>query len=133
MNSSQAPTTAIREARITARNAMAEGIDREAVRFSAFCADRLVAHLNPAAGEKILDVSTGSGALALAVSQAVGQVGRVAAVDNAERLLARLEAKISKFGIDNIDVHNMDAARLFPAHRKFPRPHLATGSGRRTS
>jgi ubiquinone/menaquinone biosynthesis C-methylase UbiE len=95
-----------------ARNAMAEGVDREALRFSAFCADRLVAHLHPAAGDKILDVVTGTGAVALAASQAVGPTGRVTAIDSAERLLARLEAKISQFGIANIDVHTMDTAHL---------------------
>ncbi len=94
------------------RNAMAEGADREALRFSVFCADRLVAHLHPASGDKILDVSTGTGALALAASQAVGPAGRVIAIDTAESLLARLESKISKFGIANIDVHTMDAAHL---------------------
>jgi ubiquinone/menaquinone biosynthesis C-methylase UbiE len=94
------------------RNAMAEGADREALRFSVFCADRLVTHLRPASGDKILDVATGTGALALAASQAVGPAGRVIAIDTAESLLARLESKISKFGIANIDVHTMDAAHL---------------------
>jgi ubiquinone/menaquinone biosynthesis C-methylase UbiE len=94
------------------RNAMAEGVDREALRFAAFCADRLVAHLHPIAGDKILDVLTGTGAVALAASQAVGPAGRVTAIDTAEHLLARLETKISQFGIANIDVHMMDAARL---------------------
>jgi ubiquinone/menaquinone biosynthesis C-methylase UbiE len=76
---------------------MAEGADREALRFSAFCADRLVTRLHLAAGDKILDVSTGTGVLALAASQAVGPAGRVTAIDTAESLLARLDAKISKF------------------------------------
>jgi ubiquinone/menaquinone biosynthesis C-methylase UbiE len=95
-----------------ARNALAEGADREALRFSAFCADRLVATMRPAPGDKLLDVLTGTGAAALAASQAVGPAGRVIAIDSAERLLARLEAKISKFGITNIDVHTMDALSL---------------------
>jgi SAM-dependent methyltransferase len=94
------------------RNAMAEGVDREALRFSAFCADRLLAHLHPTAGDKILDVLTATGAVALAASQAVGPTGRVTAIDTAEQLLARLEAKLSQFGSANIDVHTMDAAHL---------------------
>ena len=94
------------------RNAMGEGADREALRFSVFCADRLMAHLRPASGDKILDISTGTGTLALAASQAVGPAGRVTAIDTAEGLLARLGTKISKFGIANIDVHTMDAAHL---------------------
>lgn len=94
------------------RNAIAEGADREALRFSAFCADRFLTHLQLAPGDKILDVYTGTGALALAASQAVGPAGRVTAIDTAENLLARLGTKISKFGIANIDVHSMDAAHL---------------------
>lgn len=94
------------------RNAIAEGADREALRFSAFCADRFLTHLQVAPGDKILDVYAGTGALALAAAQAVGPAGRVTAIDTAENLLARLGTKISKFGIANIDVHSMDAAHL---------------------
>jgi len=94
------------------RNAMAEGADREAVRYLVFCADRLLAHMHPVSGDKILDVATGTGALALAASQAVGPAGRVTAIDTAESLLDRLGFKISKFGIANIDVQTMDAAHL---------------------
>lgn len=94
------------------RNATAAGADREALRFSAFCADRFMTHVRLAPGDKILDVCTGTGALALAASQVVGPAGRVTAIDTAEGLLARLAAKIGKFGIANIDVHNMDAAHL---------------------
>lgn len=94
------------------RNAIAEGADREALRFSGFCADRFLTHLQLVPGDKILDVYTGTGALALAASQAVGPAGRVTAIDTAENLLARLGTKISKFGIANIDVHSMDAAHL---------------------
>jgi len=112
MKNPQARSDTTDVCRDVTRNAMAEGIDREASRFSAFCADRLVAHLHPTAGDKILDVLTGTGAVALAASQAVGPAGRVTAIDTAELLLARLEAKISQFGIANIDVHTMDAARL---------------------
>jgi ubiquinone/menaquinone biosynthesis C-methylase UbiE len=96
----------------TLRNATAEGADREALRFTAFCADRLATQMNPAPGDKVLDVSTGTGALAVAVAQAIGPTGRVTAIDLAEKLLARLAAKISKFGIATIDVHAMDAAHL---------------------
>jgi len=112
MRNMQAPSDDNSGRRKLLRNAMAEGADREALRFSVFCADRLVTYLHPASGDKILDVSTGTGALALAASQAVGPAGRVIAIDTAESLLARLESKISKFGIANIDVHTMDAAHL---------------------
>ena len=91
---------------------VAEGYDREALRFFPFVADRLIARLKPAPGEKLLDVATGTGAVALAAAQAVGAAGRVMAVDLSEGMLARLEAKLVKFGIGNIDLHVMDASAL---------------------
>jgi len=112
MKSMQAPSDEHVGRRELLRNAIAEGADREALRFSAFCADRFLTHLQVAPGDKILDVYTGTGALALAAAQAVGPAGRVTAIDTAENLLARLGTKISKFGIANIDVHSMDAAHL---------------------
>lgn len=112
MKNRQAPSGDNGGRRELLRNAMVEGADREALRFTVFCADRFMTHLQLVPGDKFLDVFTGTGALALAASQAVGPAGRVAAIDTAEGLLARLEFKISKFGIANIDVHTMDAACL---------------------
>jgi len=91
---------------------LAAGSDREALRYAAFCADRLVLRLQPARGDKVLDVAAGTGSVALAAAQAVGPEGRVAAIDTVEPMLARLEAKIAKFGLANIDVHHMDGASL---------------------
>ena len=90
----------------------APGYDGPALRFFPFCADRLVARLNPAPGEKILDVATGTGAVALGLAQAVGPAGRVTGIDLAEAMLERLTRKIEKFGIANVDLHVMDAAAL---------------------
>ena len=91
---------------------LAAGSDREALRYTAFCADRLVLRLQPARGEKVLDVAAGTGSVSLAAAQAVGPEGRVAAIDTVEPMLARLEAKIAKFGLANIDVHHMEGAQL---------------------
>ena len=93
-------------------NLAAGDYDRPALRFFPFCADRLVARLNPAPGEKILDVATGTGAVALGLAQAVGPTGRVTGIDLAEAMLAQLTRKIEKFGIVNVDLHVMDAAAL---------------------
>jgi ubiquinone/menaquinone biosynthesis C-methylase UbiE len=86
--------------------------DGPALRFFGFCADRLVARLNPAPGDKILDVAAGTGAVTLAAAQAVGPAGRVTAIDLAEGMLERLARKIDKFGVGNVDLHVMDAAGL---------------------
>lgn len=91
---------------------LAAGYDCEALRFTGFCADQLVTMLAPAPGDKILDVACGTGAVTLAAAQAVAPDGRVTAIDRSESMLARLEAKLAKFGIVNVDVHVMDGARL---------------------
>ena len=93
-------------------NRVAQGYDRPALRFFSYSADKMVARLNPQLGEKILDVATGTGAVALAAAQAVGASGRVVGIDIAEAMLAQAEEKIRKFGISNIDLHTMDATAL---------------------
>ncbi len=86
--------------------------DDAALRFSPFCADRLIGWLEPARGAKILDIATGTGVVALAAAQAVGEEGRVMAIDLSAEMLDRLQEKIDKFGLRNIDLHLMDAAVL---------------------
>ncbi|HEY5682550.1 MAG TPA: class I SAM-dependent methyltransferase [Sulfuricaulis sp.] len=97
---------------ISVFNLVADGYDDAALRFFPFCADRLVGRLNPAPGSKFLDVATGTGVVALAAAQAVGQQGRVMAIDLAETMLDRLQEKVAKFGVRNIDLHVMDAGSL---------------------
>jgi ubiquinone/menaquinone biosynthesis C-methylase UbiE len=101
-----------RERVISVFNHVAAGYDNTALRFFPFCADRLVAWLNPAPGTKLLDVATGTGAVALAAAQAIGAQGRVMGIDLAQAMLDRLQEKIEKFGLHNIDLHVMDAAAL---------------------
>lgn len=91
---------------------LADNMDREELRYQAFCADRLIRLLHPAPGDKLLDACAGTGTLSLAMAQAVGPAGRVTAIDSDEAMLERLDAKVRQFGIGNIDVHNMGPARL---------------------
>ena len=91
---------------------VAPGYDSPALRFFPFVADRVIAHISPRRGEKILDVCSGTGAVALAAAQAVAPDGRVTAIDVAEQMLAQLDAKRRKFGVENLDIHVMDAQHL---------------------
>ncbi|MCR4300577.1 MAG: class I SAM-dependent methyltransferase [Sulfuricaulis sp.] len=97
---------------ISVFNLVAAGYDNPALRFFPFCADRLVRHINPMPGSKLLDVATGTGVVALAAAQAVGEQGRVMAIDLAESMLDRLQEKVVKFGVQNIDLHVMDVSSL---------------------
>lgn len=107
-----APSTDPAQAIASVFNRVAMGYDRQALRFFSYSADKMVTRLNPKAGEKLLDVATGTGAVALAAAQAVGAGGRVVGIDIAEAMLAEAEKKIRKFGINNVDLHTMDASAL---------------------
>lgn len=88
------------------------GADREAMRYHAFCADRLLALMDLSIGDRLLDLAAGSGVLAMAASQVVGAQGRVTAIDSSEPMLAHLEAKLAQFGVANIDIHVMGNTTL---------------------
>ncbi len=91
---------------------VADGYDHPAARFFAYAADRLIALLRPRPGEKILDVAAGTGTATVAAAQAVGSGGRVVAVDLSEKMLRQLEQKAKKFGLEQVDMHVMDAEGL---------------------
>jgi SAM-dependent methyltransferase len=91
---------------------VAAGYDAAPLRLFPFVADRLVPGLGLSPGDKLLDVAAGTGAVALAAAQALTPGGRVTAVDISEGMLARLDARIGKFGIANIDAHVIDGESL---------------------
>lgn len=92
-------------------DALADGYDRAALRFFPFTADRLAQRLAPRPGEKVLDVATGTGAVAVAVAQRLPG-GRVMAIDVSERMLDRAYANVRRMALHNVDLHPMDAAAL---------------------
>jgi ubiquinone/menaquinone biosynthesis C-methylase UbiE len=90
-------------------NTVASGYDDPALRFFPFCADHIVSQLKPGRGWKILDVATGTGALAGALAQVINPGGRVMAIDLSEGMLARAEKNIKRMALDNVDFFQMDA------------------------
>jgi ubiquinone/menaquinone biosynthesis C-methylase UbiE len=93
-------------------DSIAPAYDCPATRFFPFCADRLVNYVKPKPGSKVLDVATGTGAVAVPFAQAIGAGGRVTAVDFSAEMLDRAAANIRKMALDNVDLHEMDAERL---------------------
>jgi ubiquinone/menaquinone biosynthesis C-methylase UbiE len=91
---------------------LAAGYDNPATRFFPFCADRLVNFVQPAPGSKVLDVATGTGAVAVPFAQAVGPQGRVTAIDISSAMLDKAQANIRKMALSNIDLHEMDGEEL---------------------
>lgn len=67
-----------------------------------------------AAGDRVLDLATGTGLVALAVAPAVGSTGRVVGIDIAREMLDKAREKSRLAGLD-IDFREGDAERLeFP-------------------
>lgn len=87
---------------------LSAGYDDPALRFFPFCANQMVTQLSPAKGWKVLDVATGTGALAGALAQVISP-GRVTAIDLSEGMLARARQKIEMMALENIDFFLMDA------------------------
>ena len=99
--------------RITAVfNTVSTGYDHPAARYFAFAADRLIAHLKPKPGTKLLDVAAGTGMVTIAAGQAVGPNGRVTAIDLSEGMLEVAEKNVTKMALANVDFHIMDADAL---------------------
>jgi len=104
------PETEQHKARVTAVfNAACDDYDNAALRLFPFTADALVNTLRPHRGWKVLDVATGTGALAIALAQAVGPSGRVMGIDLSAGMLANAERNIKKMSLDNVDLFQMDA------------------------
>jgi len=91
---------------------VAEGYDSPALRFFPFCADRLVKKLRPQPGQKILDIATGTGVVAISCAQALLPGGRITAIDLSQRMLDRVDFHARKMGLENIDLFDMDGERL---------------------
>ncbi|WP_455212360.1 class I SAM-dependent methyltransferase [Kaarinaea lacus] len=91
---------------------IAPGYDNAALRFFPFCADQIVAVLNSKPGQKVLDVATGTGAVAVALAQAVRPGGRVIGIDLSRAMLSKAEQNIRKMALDNVDLFRMDAESL---------------------
>jgi ubiquinone/menaquinone biosynthesis C-methylase UbiE len=93
-------------------NMAAAGYDSHALRFFPSCARRLVELAGLSAGQKILDVATGTGAAALIAAQKAGASGEVTGVDIAVEMLEQAGEKSRARGLGNIEWREMDAEHL---------------------
>jgi enediyne biosynthesis protein CalE5 len=79
--------------------------------------DRLVELAGVRAGNRVLDIATGSGEPALTAARVAGQSGRVVAVDMSPGMLAVARERIDAAGLKNIELIESDAESLtFDAH-----------------
>ena len=82
-------------------------------------AEILVGLVDPAAGERVLDVATGPGVVALEAARAVGTSGRVVATDLAPEWEAVITEVMAEAGIDNVEFRTMGAEALALADESF--------------
>jgi ubiquinone/menaquinone biosynthesis C-methylase UbiE len=75
-------------------------------------AARVVEPAGVRAGDRVLDVAPGRGAVLFAASARVGERGRVIGVDLAEEMVALTSADLQARGITNVEVRVADAERL---------------------
>jgi SAM-dependent methyltransferase len=69
----------------------------------------LLARLGLTGGESVLEIGCGTGALTLPLAAAVGEHGRVVAVDISEPMLGAARQKVGERGLRNVTLHLGDA------------------------
>ena len=83
--------------------------------FHPLLANRLIEYSGIHSGQKILDIATGTGLVAIEAAKIVGSSGQVVGVDISTGLLKVAQQKISAAGISNIELVVADAENLdFP-------------------
>lgn len=99
-------------------NTVAPGYDRPALRFFPESAAHLVAQLQLAGHEHVLDVATGTGAVALTLAHCLPE-GRVTGIDMSDGMLRQAADKASEQGLGNVVFQAMDMTDL-----SFPPDHF---------
>jgi SAM-dependent methyltransferase len=69
----------------------------------------LLTHLGLTGGESVLEIGCGTGALTLPLAEAVGELGRVVAVDISEPMLGAARQKVAERGLSNVTLLSGDA------------------------
>lgn len=82
--------------------------DNPSLRFFPACASKMVEHAGIKPGEAVLDIATGTGMVALAVAQAVGNNTQVHAIDLSENMLAQAKQNLTRAGFNNVTFEKMD-------------------------
>ncbi len=95
----------------TVFNTVASGYDNPSTRFFYFCADKMLDILQPKQNTRLLDIATGTGAVATSAAQMLLPEGRVHAIDLSEKMLDIAFKNSQKMSLSNINLHIMDAEK----------------------
>ena len=91
---------------------VASRYDNPSLRFFPLCADKMVDYAKIKPGNKVLDIATGTGVVALAAAQCLNNRGSVQAIDLSENMIHQAQTKLQTAGIDNVNFQVMDAENL---------------------
>ena len=94
-------------------------IDYSCSEIHARVADRLVQLAAPQPSEKVLDIATGTGFVAISVARLVGESGKVVGVDISAGMLKQAEQAVSAASLSNIELVLTDAETLDYAAGSF--------------
>jgi ubiquinone/menaquinone biosynthesis C-methylase UbiE len=99
---------------------LTDEFDRFTNRLSRPLASKMISLARLAPSERILDIGTGTGIVALQGAQMVGAGGKVLGIDLSDGMLAAAEAKVSQAGFSNqVEFRKMDAEALDLADQSF--------------
>jgi len=90
-------------------NIVADGYDNPSTRFFQFCADKMLDILQPEQNTRLLDIATGTGAVATNAAQRLLPGGQVHGIDLSEKMLEVAFNNAQKMALNNIELQTMDA------------------------
>jgi ubiquinone/menaquinone biosynthesis C-methylase UbiE len=106
-------------------NQLAAGYDR--IRYTRNCVERLIELADLQPGQRVLDVATGTGLVALIAAEQVGTEGQVVGIDISPDMLAQARTKAETAGLRNVRFSLGDAEHLEFADRSFDVVLCASG------
>lgn len=82
---------------------------------------------DPQPGERVLDVSCGTGLVTLPLAELIQPFGKITGIDISEKMLERAEVRTLKNGAKNVNYLQMDAEKLDLPNRTFDKVVCSLG------
>ena len=90
-------------------NLVAEKYDNPSLRFFPACASKLVELADLKPGDRVLDIATGTGVVAMAAARCLSGNGEIHGIDLSENMLQQARKKCQQADLHHIEFHLMDA------------------------